>query len=76
MQRRPRTTARMKAIDRRGPADAELGRHLQNVRKEQNGDSAVIDELDLANGDGMCLGYHGWREGDFGADPVGTPKTE
>ncbi len=21
-------------------------------------------------GDGMCMGYHGWREGDFGTDPI------
>jgi hypothetical protein len=30
----------------------------------------VEDELDLFEGDGVCMGYHGWIEGDFGADPV------
>ena len=27
-------------------------------------------EVDLANGDGMCMGYHGWMEDDFGENPV------
>lgn len=26
----------------------------------------VQSEVDLRRGDGMCMGYHGWREGDFG----------
>lgn len=31
-------------------------------------------ELDLFHGDGMCMGYHGWREGKFGEHPVAVPK--
>ncbi|WP_439463612.1 hypothetical protein [Roseateles sp. NT4] len=31
-------------------------------------------ELDLKDGDGMCMGYHGWLEGDYGEDPVATRK--
>ncbi|MCC9656733.1 hypothetical protein [Rhodopirellula halodulae] len=25
--------------------------------------------IDLSDGDGMCMGYHGWRENDFGGKP-------
>jgi hypothetical protein len=25
--------------------------------------------VDLFDGDGMCMGYHGWRENDFGDKP-------
>ena len=31
---------------------------------------AASKQLDLRDGDGMCMGYHGWREGDFGEPPV------
>ncbi len=30
----------------------------------------VVAELDLAEGDGMCMGYHRWLKGDFGPHPV------
>ncbi|AVP95695.1 hypothetical protein C7S18_00125 [Ahniella affigens] len=30
----------------------------------------VAAQLDLREGDGMCMGYHGWIEGDFGEDPI------
>lgn len=28
-----------------------------------------IIELNLAEGDGMCMGFHGWKEDDFGSNP-------
>ena len=31
--------------------------------------SEVVHSVDLFNGDGMCMGYHGWQEGDFGEIP-------
>lgn len=34
----------------------------------------VVAALDLREGDGMCMGYHGWLKGDFGANPVAVPK--
>ena len=37
--------------------------------------SNVVAAIDLKDGDGMCMGYHGWLEGDFGAHPVAVPKT-
>jgi hypothetical protein len=51
------------------------------VRLATRGDSengGVLSEVDLRNGDGMCMGYHGWLEGDFGKDPVAVarPDTE
>lgn len=27
-------------------------------------------QLDLRNGDGMCMGFHGWKEGDYGEHPI------
>lgn len=55
----------------------ELTVVAQHVRKNEKGESAaVLNEIDLAKGDGMCMGYHGWLQGDFGSDPVATPKAE
>jgi hypothetical protein len=34
---------------------------------EHGQDTATVR---LADGDGMCMGFHGWREGDFGEAPV------
>ena len=36
----------------------------------------VLSEVDLRQGDGMCMGYHGWLEGDFGKDPVAVPRPD
>lgn len=34
-------------------------------------ETAIVEHsLDLNRGDGLCMGYHGWMEGDFGEDPV------
>src|SRR5262249_734659 len=35
----------------------------------QQGDR-IVSELNLADGDGVCMGFHGWLKGDFGSDPV------
>ena len=42
---------------------------LRTSVRLRSGDT-VTDELDLLDGDGMCMGYHGWLRGDFGEDPV------
>ena len=34
----------------------------------------TVSAIDLADGDGMCMGYHGWREGDFGETPLVSPE--
>lgn len=33
-------------------------------------------ELDLKDGDGMCMGYHDWLEGDYGTHPVVASASE
>lgn len=46
------------------------------ARLATRGDSAsVISEVDLRRGDGMCMGYHGWLEGDLGKHPVAVPRS-
>jgi hypothetical protein len=36
------------------------------VQLQMVGDGGLVDELDLFKGDGMCMGYHGWKEDDYG----------
>jgi hypothetical protein len=36
----------------------------------------VIESLDLIDGDGMCMGFHGWIENDFGDSPPFTTEPE
>jgi hypothetical protein len=31
---------------------------------------SAVSVMDLRDGDGMCMGYHAWIEGNFGEDPV------
>lgn len=35
---------------------------------------SVIAEMDLMQGEGMCMGYHRWIDGDFGEDVVATSR--
>jgi hypothetical protein len=37
-------------------------------------DDELVSEVDLRQGDGMCMGYDGWLEGDFGTDAVAVPR--
>jgi hypothetical protein len=39
------------------------------VKLETVDDGETVEELDLFEGDGMCMGYHGWKEGDYGKVP-------
>jgi hypothetical protein len=50
---------------------ADLSVELEVVARIRHGE-AIIQQLSLRDGDGMCMGYHSWREGDFGAVPVAT----
>ncbi len=36
------------------------------VHARLRGDNEVLSEMNLAEGDGMCMGVHAWLEGDFG----------
>lgn len=33
------------------------------------------NEVDLRRGDGMCMGYHGWLQGDFGKHPIARDQS-
>lgn len=33
-------------------------------------DEDVIEEINTHDGDGMCMGFHGWIENDFGSDEI------
>jgi hypothetical protein len=37
-------------------------------------DDGLLSEVDLRQGDGMCMGYHGWLEGDYGKYPVAVAR--
>lgn len=44
------------------------------VRLRDRKTKGVIAELDLSEGDGMCMGYHDWIDGHFGEDLVAIPR--
>jgi hypothetical protein len=46
------------------------------VSRGDNGAADLVSEVDLRHGDGMCMAYHGWLQGDFGKDPVAKPRPE
>jgi hypothetical protein len=52
-----------------GIAGAERSVNLKFLVEVREGER-VTYSLDLSDGDGMCMGYHLWREGNFGEDPV------
>lgn len=35
-------------------------------------DGEIVKAINTLDGDGMCMGFHGWKEGDFGEDPIYT----
>jgi hypothetical protein len=35
---------------------------------DRNNDETIA-EINLADGEGMCMGFHGWKEGNFGTMP-------
>jgi hypothetical protein len=41
---------------------------LTMIARLRRGDT-VMTEMDLQEGDGMCMGYHRWTSGDFGDQP-------
>jgi hypothetical protein len=56
-----------------GIANAERGIALRLVVDVIERDRTAYS-LDLSKGDGMCMGFHGWREGDFGDAPITVPE--
>jgi hypothetical protein len=54
-----------------GLRNSEYSVHLQTKAcLKRTGSDGVTYSLDLNDGDGFCMAYHGWLEGDFGDDPV------
>ncbi len=43
------------------------------VRRDASQEN-ILEQIDLKDGDGMCMGYHGWIEGDFGSTPVAKAR--
>lgn len=41
-----------------------------NILLERNGEA--IQKVNTLDGDGMCMGFHGWKEGDFGDTDIYT----
>jgi hypothetical protein len=39
--------------------------YIESIIKLEK-DGETIKEINTFNGDGMCMGFHGWRENDFG----------
>jgi hypothetical protein len=59
-----------------GLSNANHGVHIDFVvRLAARREKSVESEVDLRRGDGMCMGYHGWLDGDFGKYPVALPAT-
>jgi hypothetical protein len=46
------------------------------VRLVQRKSGVVVAEQDIIAGDEMCIGYHGWLEGDYGDVPIALSKDE
>ena len=40
------------------------------ARLRDRSDTTIIEEVELGpDGEGLCMGFHGWQAGDFGAVP-------
>ena len=50
----------------RGPAGELELKYIVELKT----DEATVAEVDLSDGDGMCLGFHSWCEGNYGDDPI------
>ncbi len=47
---------------------------VQLIRRSDAGVEEVVSEVDLGDGDGMCMGYHTWCDNDFGDHEVATVR--
>lgn len=48
-------------------------RMIVQLQRNDADQASVLEHLDLRDGDGMCMGIHGWLEGDYGACPIVEP---
>ena len=45
------------------------------AKRVDSRDDGLLSEVDLRRGDGMCMGYHYWLEGEFGTHPVAVRRS-
>lgn len=60
-----------------GLGNSEYSVHLETrvcLAEKKEGIGERIESVSLFEGDGMCMGYHGWLESDFGKDPIVVPE--
>jgi len=57
-----------------GLSNERLLLSLQVKVQLQKVGGSLVDELDLFKGDGMCMGYHGWKEDDYGSERPAVAK--
>jgi hypothetical protein len=41
---------------------------------DEDGKYRPVQTMNMYEGDGVCMGVHGWLEGDFGEDPVASQR--
>lgn len=47
------------------------------ITRKNSEDDELSSQVDLLqHGDGMCMGYHGWLEGDYGKYRIATARTK
>jgi hypothetical protein len=44
--------------------------------REESFGGEISLEKNLREGDGMCMGFHGWLQGDYGKDPITLPSED
>lgn len=57
-------------------ANSRLRVQVAGVARLSSRDGSVLAELELGQGDGMCMGYHEWVAGEFGEALVATPRSK
>jgi hypothetical protein len=50
----------------------ELSLNARLINREPE---EIVSEIELRRGEGMCMGYHNWLDGDYGEDVVATPRS-
>jgi hypothetical protein len=45
-------------------------RFVARLLRDDRKSDAIVHEIDLRDSDGFCMGFHGWKEGDFGDEPI------
>lgn len=54
-----------------GLQNDEYAVRIENlILLEKNGE--IVQQINTLEGDGMCMGFHFWKEGDFGEDEICT----